>query len=273
MDTLFFWASKIVWAFISPDSLLLILLLSATVMLFTQRHKWGRRLLAITCTALAFIAFFPVGEWLIAPLENRFPAQPDLPARIDGIIVLGGTINGATSAAWQQIDSNESTDRLHAFGQLAARYPNATLVFTGGSGSLTSQDIREADQITELTSLLGIDPTRLLTENASRNTWENARNSRAEFNPNTAENWVLITSAFHMPRSSGVFCAQSWATIAWPVDHRSHRGDLFRLEFRLAEHLMLLRTATREWVGLLAYRLSGKTTALLPGPTSQCKEF
>lgn len=271
MDTLFFWASKIIWAFLSPDSLLLILLLLGTVALFTRWRKWGQHILVASCTVLALIAVFPIGEWLIHPLENRFPTEPALPINIDGIIVLGGAISGDTSSAWQQIDTNEAADRLHAFAELAARYPEAKLAFTGGSGSLSQQDIREADLVPRLTSVLGIDSGRLMTENASRNTWENAKYSKAQFTPSPDENWILITSAFHMPRASSAFCAQDWAVIAWPVDHRSNRTQLFRFELRLAEHLMLLRTAAREWVGLIAYRVSGKSLQLLAGKQNHCR--
>jgi uncharacterized SAM-binding protein YcdF (DUF218 family) len=271
MDTLFFWASKIIWALISPDNLLLFLFVLATLLLSTRWRDWGHRLLIICCTGLAIIALLPVGEWLIYPLENRFPAQPTLPAHVDGIIMLGGTINGASSIAWGQIDTNEAADRIHAFAELASRYPQAKLVFTGGSGSISKQDISEADFIPALAATLGIASDRLLIESTSRNTWENALNSKQKFAVSRDENWVLITSAFHMARSSSAFCAQNWPVIPWPVDHRSERGNLFRIELKLAQHFSLLTTATREWVGLLAYRLTGKSAQFLTVKTTSCR--
>lgn len=245
MDTLFFWASKIIWALISPDSLLFFLIVLGTLLLNTRRRVWGHRLLIFCCSSLAVIAFLPVGEWLIYPLESRFTGQPSLPAHVDGIIVLGGSINGTNSAAWGQIESNETAERIHAFADLASRYPQAKLVFTGGSGSLRNQAIREADFITTLATTLGIASDRLLIESSSRNTWENALYSKQKFGANPDEHWVLITSAFHMTRSIGAFCAQDWSVIPWPVDHRTERGNLFRIELNLAQHLSLLTSATR----------------------------
>jgi len=271
MDTLFFWASKIIWALISPDSLLLFLFVLGMLLLNTRRRAWGHRLLIICCTSLAVIAFFPVGEWFIYPLEKRFAVQPTLPAHVDGIIVLGGSINGTNSAAWGQIESNETAERIHAFADLASRYPQAKLVFTGGSGSIRNQDIREANFITTLAATLGIASDRLLIESESRNTWENALYSKQKFGVGRDEHWVLITSAFHMTRSIGAFCAQDWPVIPWPVDHRTERGNLLRIELNLAQHLSLLTISAREWVGLLAYRITGKSTQLLAGEIMNCR--
>ncbi|MDX1491495.1 MAG: YdcF family protein [Pseudohongiellaceae bacterium] len=270
MDTVFFWASKLVWLLISPANLLYLIIVLATGLLYSPWRNAGRKVLVSACTILGLIAIFPVGEWLIYPLESRFAATPALPENVEGIIALGGALDSVSSKAWQQTNSNESADRIHALIELAQRYPQARIVFTGGSGSLRNQSIKEAELIGPLLQTMGLDLRRLETEADSRNTWENARNSKALIQPTSAGNWILVTSAFHMPRSRGVFCANNWPTIAWPVDHRSSKDDLFRMEFKLSQHMSTLDTALREWVGLIAYRLSGKTNQLLPGTASQC---
>ncbi|MES3006952.1 MAG: YdcF family protein [Pseudomonadota bacterium] len=274
MDTLFFWASKLVWALISPDSLLVILLVSSAVLLHLKQHSLlhtlGRRILTLTCVLTVVVTFLPVGEWLIYPLERRFTANPELPARIDGIIVLGGALNAARSSAWGQTETDDAAERINAFVTLARRYPEARLVFSGGSGGLSTQNFKEADYLPALLQESGLGERALLVENQSRNTWENAVLSKALVQPQAQEHWVLITSAFHMPRSTGIFCQQQWPVLPWPVDHRTDRERLWRVELQFAEHLRELRNASREWVGLLAYYFSGKTDRLVPAESTHC---
>lgn len=265
MDTLFFWASKLIWALISPDSLLLILLLAAYALILFGLRRAGRLLLGLCVLMTLIIACFPVGEWLYAPLESRF-APRELPAQVDGILVLGGYVEPSRSAAWQQVQMNNAAERWEMFTSLARHYPQAKLLVTGGSGTLLGQHMKETDSIPALMQQAGLGTRDVLLETESRNTWENARMSKALLAPRPQEQWLLVTSAAHMPRSIGVFCALQWQVTPVPVDFRSTRGALWRLELRFAEHLLDLREASHEWVGLLAYYLTGKTSQLLPGP-------
>lgn len=270
MDNVFFIASKVIWALISPDSLIVILGLSAWLALAFGWLKLSRRLLSCCALLLLVLGFLPVGEWLIAPLENRFNANAALPARADGIIVLGGSISPVTSAAWDQVELGPGADRLTNFAYLANLYPSAQLVFTGGSGSLTTQEFKAADSAQILFEQLGISDRAVIYERESRNTYENAVNSKALVTPAAGENWVLITSAFHMPRSVGIFCQQDWSVTPYPVDHYSRKGNLLRVNFSFAGNLGLINTAIREWIGLIAYRFSGRTDRFLPGEDNYC---
>lgn len=265
MDTLFFWASKLIWALISPDSLLLILLLAACVLILLGLRRVGRLLLGLCALMMLVIAWLPVGEWLYAPLESRFPS-PELPAQADGILVLGGYIDPSRSAAWQQVQMNNAAERWEMFTYLARHYPQAKLLVTGGSGALLGQHMKETDSIPALMQQAGLGTRDLLLETESRNTWENVVLSKALLQARPEEHWLLVTSAAHMPRSMGIFCTQQWRVTPVPVDFRSTQGDLWRLELRFAEHLLDLREASHEWVGLLSYYLTGKTSRLLPGP-------
>ncbi|HEA25709.1 MAG TPA: YdcF family protein [Ectothiorhodospiraceae bacterium] len=76
--------------------------------------------------------------------------------------------------------------------------------------------------------------------------------------PQPNEKWVLITTGWHMPRSRGIFCKNRWDVIPYPVDYYSQRENLFRVELDLRGHLNNLVTGVKEWVGILAYSLSGK---------------
>lgn len=265
MDTAFFYFSKIIWTLLSPDSFLLYLLLAGVLCLFLQKLKAAKALLYLTSLLLLLIAVLPIGQWLLYPLENRFPANPPLPATVDGIILLGGTIQPQLSAAWMQSELASSAEREIAFAQLARRYPQAKLVMTGGNGSVRDQEYREADISPALLEALGMEPGRVVFERNSRNTYENAVNSKPLLQPRPGETWLLITSAYHMPRSAGIFCRQDWPVLPWPVDHQTSRATLTRLQLNLGGNLNTLRTALHEWAGLLAYYITDKTTEVLPG--------
>ena len=107
----------------------------------------------------------------------------------------------------------------------------------------------------------------MVFEDRSRNTFENAVYTKALVKPRKGEDWLLITSAYHMPRAMGIFRALGMEPIAFPVDYRTY-GD--SNDFRPpADGTLAVRnfeTAAREWVGLLVYRLTGKTDLLLPAP-------
>jgi len=119
----------------------------------------------------------------------------------------------------------------------------------------------------KLLERLGVAPGRVVTEDRSRNTWENAVFSRRIAMPKLGERWLLVTSAYHMPRAVGVFQKAGFVVEAYPVDWRT-RGtrDLLRPSATVGDGLRRTDTAVREWSGLLIYWLSGKSSELFPGP-------
>jgi uncharacterized SAM-binding protein YcdF (DUF218 family) len=264
MDSVFFYLSKFVWLLLAPASWLLFLVSAAWLALQFGKPKLGRRLLASAAFILLCLSVLPVGEWFIAPLENRIPSAASLPADVTGIIVLSGALDPVLSASWGQAETGGAAERLMAFAALAQVYPQAQLVFTGGSGSVKTQQYGAADYVGQLFTQLGIGSSRILYEGAARNTYENVVNSKTLVQPSAGETWVLVTSAFHMPRSVGIFCQQGWDVIPYSVDHYSVRGQPFRFEVDLAKQLDMLDVALHEWLGLLAYHLSGKTHQLFP---------
>lgn len=266
MDNIFFWTSKLIWLVISPENWLLILILLSLIFLYSGRYKIVKYLLTSLSVLLIILAFIPVGEWLLYPLESRFQTNPELPAKVDGIIVLSGAEDPLLSDVWKQVELGGAAERNLAFLALAHQYPDAKLVFTGGTGSLTHQDFKAADIAKTLFIQQGLDQKRVIYERESRNTYENAHYSYPLISPEVNENWILITTAWHMPRSVGIFCKANWPVIAYPVDHQTYKGNLLRLDYDLLNNLATLQTAFKEWIGLLAYRVTNKTTALLPGP-------
>ncbi len=268
MDTVFFWISKIAWITLSPFNLLLILLIGIWILLWRGSKRIAKLLLGYIVIVLIIVALFPVGDWLIYPLESRFVTNPDLPETIDGIIVLSGAENATLSSHWNQVELGDAAERNIAFLKLARQYPNANLVFTGGSSSLLNQEYMAADVAKILFQDLGLDVSRVTFERNARNTYENAVFSLELVKPDLNDKWILITTSWHMPRSVGIFCKIGWKVIPYPVDHMINIDNLFGIEFSLSGHLNVLETAIHEWMGLFIYYITGKTSGLFPG---RCK--
>lgn len=190
-----------------------------------------------------------------------------LARRADGIIVLGGSIEPDLSAAHGTPVVRSAPDRIIAAAALARKYPNARLVFTGGSANLISNDAREADYAGEIFESLGVPKSRLIIERRSRNTVENAEFSKALLDPKPSERWLLITSAYHMPRSVGLFRRSGFNVEAYPVDWRV--GNVFSFATLAVEGMSRTDLGMREWIGLVAYRLTGRIDDLLPGPVAR----
>jgi uncharacterized SAM-binding protein YcdF (DUF218 family) len=263
-DSIFFWVSKLTWSILSPDSVILILLLLSLALLLKGSYRPAKGLLFFSATVLTVIALFPVGKWLSSPLERRFPVNPNLPDRVDGIILLGGAEDIPLSSGWDQVEVGEAAERYLEFITLARRYQGAKLVFSGGSGHLLFQEYMGADVARRLFREQGLDLSRFSFEKNSRNTYENAVLSKAKIKPLAGEEWILITSALHMPRSVGIFCRAGWPVIPYPVDHMMMPGSHLRMELNLSGHLHDLKMSSREWVGLLAYYITGKTSSFFP---------
>jgi len=264
MDTFFFWLSKLAWLAIAPDSLLLMLILASFALLYFKKERAARKLLGTTCVLLLVISLIPLHKALLHPLDTRFETNPALPQQIDGIIVLSGSEDPYMSSLWNQVALGGTAERILTFMAMARQYPEAKLVFSGGTGSLSRQQYKTADVARTLFKQQGLNVDRITFERESRNTYENVLLSKTLVQPNQGENWLLITTAWHMPRSVGIFCKQNWPVIPFPVDHATAPGELISLRFSLAANLRGLNIAMREWVGLLAYYLTGKTAKLFP---------
>jgi uncharacterized SAM-binding protein YcdF (DUF218 family) len=180
--------------------------------------------------------------------------------------VLGGSIDADVSLARDTPVVRRSPDRIIAAAALARQYPKARVVFTGGSPRLLS-DAREADYAAAIFESLGVDKSRLIMERQSRNTAENAEFTKALVAPRPGERWVLVTSAFHMPRSVGLFRKTGFPVEAYPVDWWvGRRRDALSFTALALEGLSRTDIAMREWFGLIAYRATGRIDDLLPGP-------
>lgn len=264
MDTLFFYLSKVFWLLLAPDKVFVLALLLSWLALWRGWRRLGMGLLGGVVLLTLGVSVLPVVHWPLMVLEQRFPTPPALPTEVDGIIVLGGPVMAETSAEWGQLETNTHAERLHAMITLARRFPRARLVFTGGSASLIPGRPGEAGQVLELLLAAGIERERLYLEDRARNTAENVTLSRALMQPRPGETWLLVSTAFHLPRAVGLFCRQGWPVIPYPVDHQTRPSQWLAPGFDPLGNAEGLKMGIREWLGLLAYWLSGRTPALLP---------
>ncbi len=265
-----FIVSKLLWIVVSPVNFLVLLLAIGVCLHGCGRHliqRIGWRMTVLATVVLAGLLILPLDLWVIQPLEERFPV-PKLPAHVDGIIVLGGMVDTVVSQAWGQPKLNHNADRLTEFVHLARLYPEAKLIFSGGSGALLSSDlITEAAVAREICARLGLATDRIQFEDRSRNTYENVLFSLTMAQPKKGETWVLITSAIHMPRAVGIFRQMGWSVLPYPVAFWTAPpvNDL-RPPLSLANTFFRLDEGTHEWVGLLAYHMMGRTSEWFPGP-------
>jgi uncharacterized SAM-binding protein YcdF (DUF218 family) len=268
LAAMFFPLSKILGFFAIPSDLVISIGLLGLLLLPTRFARAGRALAFASLIVLAILGLSPVGNALMIPLEDRFPRWDAARGAPDGIIVLGGAISPDVSAARDEVALNEAAERLTVAAELARRYPAARIVFSGGSGALIYDEGAEAPFALRLLEDLGIPRARILLEDRSRNTVENAIFSKALIQPKPGERWLLVTSAHHLPRAIGVFRKMGFPVEPYPVDWRTRgAADALRPFATLGDGLRRSDTAVREWVGLAVYWLTGRSSALFPGPT------
>jgi uncharacterized SAM-binding protein YcdF (DUF218 family) len=250
-----------------PVNFLIGIGLLGALLLVTRWDRFGRVLLVASVLLLALCGFSPIGRLLILPLEDRFPPWDPAHGAPDGIVVLGGAIDPDLSAAVGRPALGRSGDRMVATAELARRYPNARIVFSGGNANLVGDDsAKEADYGLSMLEDLGVAKERLEAERLSRNTVENAEFVKKVAKPKPGERWLLVTSAYHMPRSIGLFRKAGFDVEAYPVDRRASQSDVWQFSSVSTNGLDRTDVAMREWIGLFAYRLTGKIDDLLPGP-------
>jgi uncharacterized SAM-binding protein YcdF (DUF218 family) len=268
---LFFVLSKTLGVMALPTNLLIGLGLVGALLSATRFASAGRKIMIASIVLLAVCAFSPLGNLLLYSLESRFPPWDAARGAPDGIVVLGGPIDPDLSIAHHTPVIRSAADRIVAAAALARRYPNARIIFSGGSADLFANDAREADYAGEIFADLGIARERLIMERRSRNTYENAVFSKEIASPKQGERWLLVTSAYHMPRAVGLFRKAGFPVEPYPVDWRvgGDAADILAFSDIAVDGLGRTDVALREWMGLVAYRLAGRTGELFPGPAKE----
>lgn len=263
---MFFYLSKILWFLAAPSNLAVVVTVVGAILLFTRRARLGRALTALGAVSLVLVAFSPFGKLVMRTLEDRFPIAGET-RPIAGIVILGG----AAGVTRGQVAFNDAASRMTSAIGLALKHPQARIVFAGGdAGFFDRGPVTEAEAAVALFRDVGIAPDRMVFEDRSRNTRENALFTREIVAPKPGERWVLVTSAFHMPRAIGCFRAVGLDLEAYPVDFRTEgrAAQDLRPFGRLSDGMRITDLAIKEWLGLLTYRVAGYTAELFPAPSA-----
>jgi len=263
----FFLLSKVFWTLAAPSNSLIFVALIGLVLLVVGMGRLGGGLIGLAVLGQLVTGFSPLANHIISPLEERFPPFVNDTRPVDGIILLGGAEVPDVALSRSIPAVNDAGERVIAFSALARTYPEAKLVFTGATGALTQTMAVEAQAVRYALEEVGIDPERVIFEARSRNTAENAIFTRAMVKPSPGSRWLLVTSAYHMPRAIGCFRAAGFPVIAYPVDYRTIGPEGLNEPFtRAAQGQDLTDAGIKEWIGLVAYYLSGRTGSLFPAP-------
>jgi len=266
----------LLWSLASPSQLLIAITIAGALLQFLTRGsagpptRWARVGFTLTVTGgfgLLVFGLLPTSHYLASALESRIPVTGQLPGNVAGIILLSGAERPAASEAFGEPQLGRHATRYVAALRLAERYPDARFVYSGGArtepgkGPLGTQSAVAA----EILGSIGLDPARVVYESESRDSCDHGVNVRRLVSPQPGEPWVVVTSAMHMPRVLACFEAAGWGdVIPYPTDFKVVLGSWGAGTFQIADNLALLDAAAHEWVGLLYYRLSGKTQTLLP---------
>jgi uncharacterized SAM-binding protein YcdF (DUF218 family) len=262
MDSLIFIISKVVGLLIRPDAWIAVLAITALHAHLLSRDRLARVSLWSVCALTITVGVLPIGQTLLSAFEGQH-APYSAQAPVAGIVVLGGGEDVSASRAWGTPSLGAGAERLTAAVALSRKFPMAHVIYVGGSGRMRDAlgaDATEADVARQFFMDQGLTDARLHFDATSRNTVENAREARqlASTLPHADGKWLLVTSAFHMPRALRSFRAAGWGdVIPYPVDYRTGSfGD--GVGWNLTGNLGALQTAIREAVGTAAYWALGR---------------
>jgi uncharacterized SAM-binding protein YcdF (DUF218 family) len=249
-----------------PSNFIACLSLVGLVLLLIFRSRSAALVLVSGAVALCIAALSPLGNVLLTPLEQRFPEMQYPDRGIDGIIVLGGSYDTISHAYMSTIVLEEDSEPMAVMVDLARRYPKARIIFSGGTDP-SYPGPREASIVKQYFVSFGIPAERISIEERSQTTKENAQFTADLIHPTPSSLWLLVTSAFHMPRAVGAFRKAGFNVIAFPAGARTHGWhNMWWPEDTATDNLRRVDIAVHEWLGLVVYRIRGYSSDWFPGP-------
>lgn len=240
----------------------------ALLLLFANDNEGAIYLLIFSFILIIGVVVFPTGQWLCILLENRFSQPESIPEDVTGIILCGSGFDQKTSFVRGLPCYNSSIGRLIDFVRVAQLNPKLRLCFTGG-GAFTNKNVNESKLAKELFKTCGLDVSRIEFETQARDTIENAVLSYKLIKPLPQEKWVLMSSAFHLPRAVGLFQKAGWKNIIpYPVDFNT-AGSYRLINFDFEWGFSSWRRASHEFLEMFSGYIFGYSASLFPGPQGQ----
>jgi uncharacterized SAM-binding protein YcdF (DUF218 family) len=221
-----------------------------------SRKRAGRRSAVLAVLLFVFFSWVAPANFLIAALEQRHlpPASID---GFEGALILGGSIISPRTRETYLPPLASAAERVVEPVALLAKHPQMRALFLGGDARLTDQPSPEADAAKVHFERLGVDMSRMRFESFSRNTHENAVRGRELAGVEARAKWLLVTSAWHMPRALATFQQSGWNVVAYPVDYFAP-ATINWFEFNTAAGFAAWELYIRETAGLLIYRALGR---------------
>ncbi|MFD1744506.1 YdcF family protein [Rhizobium helianthi] len=254
-----FYLSKIFWLLVQPLSLACLLGLAAFLLTLWRFRRTGLTAMFLSALILFVTLYTTTGNVLLQHLENEISRPASLPDKVACLVVLGGATENEVMSGRGGIEWNAAADRYTEALRLAQHYPQAKLLISGGDGSLSGRYEGEAQVTERFFNTFGIGADRIIKENQSRNTWENTLYTRTALQNAGLTDCLLITSAFHMPRSMALFAKAGISVQPYPVDYRTSGNVKLGFDFTQPSlNAQNTSTAVREWLGLLGYRVTGR---------------
>ncbi|MBL4802585.1 MAG: YdcF family protein [Emcibacter sp.] len=252
--------------FLQPSNLIFIFMFISLLLLWKNYRRAGLSLLSF-CLTLYFLTMTgPLTNWLMVPLEERFSIYTNDVSHgpYSGIIVLAGAERLHMSTRHNQVTLSGAAERLIEAAKLARQFPELPIIYCGGGrseGMLTEVQVAQ-----KFFTEAGIDLSRIRFDHRSYNTYTNAIEAKALIKPDETATWLLVTSAFHMPRAVGSYRTAGLNIQPYPVDYRTNLSAS-RINIPSAgTNFSELDYAAHEWVGLLTYYISGHNDVLFPAP-------
>ncbi|MBW9055506.1 YdcF family protein [Rhizobium mesosinicum] len=257
--------AKLFWIASQPVTICFLLMaFSLLLMVFSfRRLAVAAGLLSLV---LIFVSFYTTsGALIVQELEDRFPRPAAAPADATCIVLLGGGIATKVDGVRGGYNLDDAADRYIETVRLAGVYPNARIIMSGGDGSLLGGNVKEADVIRRMFDDFHIDPARVEYDAESRDTYENAINTKAILQRLNLNHCLLVTSGFHMPRAVAIFRNLGMDVTPWVADYRTTgRQGLTLSAGHPIDNADLLTTGLREWIGIVAYYFAGRVSTLYP---------
>jgi uncharacterized SAM-binding protein YcdF (DUF218 family) len=254
-----FFASKVL-ALITQPLAWVLALLAMGWFLQQRKPKAASRLIGYATVVLMTLGWQPLPDLLIRHLESQYteiPAQADLSNYV-GVVVLGGALeSGDIQQGHSQAQLNSSAERMTAPVAMLRTNPHLRVIFTGGEASLFTKGLLEADRAHLFFENMGLRTTQVEYESESRTTYENAEFTAKLPNTDIRQRWLLVTSAWHMPRSMATFVKAGWNVTAYPVDFHTGVSTPW-MEYSMVQGVSRWQLVLHELLGLLAYRLTGR---------------
>lgn len=250
---MFFILSKILSFIISPLFIIVVLMISAMLLKNSKIKKW------LSACALTLVLLFSnqlIFRLAVKNLEASPVSSATITDTVEFAVVLGG--NSSWYEPAQRIRFHQSSDRLWQGVALLKEEKCKKLFFTGGTAEITQSRRKEADYVAGYIDKIGIGDTLFITENQSKNTHENALNSKKIFDTNGYHTKIiLVTSAFHMKRAKACFEKQGFEVIPFPADPLTDGYDLKIHEYIIpsASVLMGWEIVLKEQIGYFVYKI------------------